>query len=206
MNNQRKASAIVSVVILCVLFGAHFCLRQDEAVVALSALTDPEKLASLRTKRAANPRMLKCIYWLHDAKVRGHAPETIIAKVQSATKSTGARAELVKASLLRNLDIAEKLGCLTPENLEKLRRGGAPMVTRGPYSGQPADVDHIVPVSLAPELDKELANLELMPSKLNRQKGAKVGARQLDYLKRYVAAGIIADDVAVRVRRNAQPL
>lgn len=205
MKNQHVGRAIASIAILCVLFGALFWLRPDASVAALTALIDPEKLATLQTKRAANPRVLKCVYWLHDAKQRGRKPEDIIAQAQAAMHSTGARAELVKASLLRNLDIAEKLGCLTPENFEKLRRGGSPTITRGPYAGQTAEVDHIVPVALAPELDKELANLELLPSKLNRQKGAKVGARQFDYLKRYVAAGIISEQVAERVRRNARP-
>jgi hypothetical protein len=43
------------------------------------------------------------------------------------------------------------------------------MVTLGPYAGQPAEIDHVIPLSVAPELGKEIANLELMPRTLNRK-------------------------------------
>lgn len=204
MRIKKSVRAVASIAVLCVLLVAYFFFPKDPSVTALTSLTDPAKLATLQSKRAANPRLLECVYWLHDAKTRGHAPETIIARAQAATNATGAHAELVKKSLLRNLDIAGKLGCLTPENLDRLRRGSAPTITLGPYAGELAEVDHVVPVSVMPELDKELANLELMPARLNRQKGAKIGARQLDYVKRFAAAGIITEEVAARVRGTPQ--
>ena len=58
-------------------------------------------------------------------------------------------------------------------------------------------------LSRAPELDKEFANLEIMPATLNRRKGAKVGARQLAYIDRFVAAEVISEQVAARIRRTA---
>lgn len=97
----------------------------------------------------------------------------------------------MEAGLLRNLKIADGLGLLTPENRQRLKRGAAPIVTRGPYAGQPAEVDHIVPRALAPELDHELANLELLPETLNRRKSARVGERHLDYAQRFQAAGLL---------------
>lgn len=178
-------------------------LRSDPAVEAIASLTDRENLATLQTRRAANPRVLKCVYWLHEAKQRGRSPEEVIRKAQAITNEREASAQLVKEALLRNLDIAGKLGCVTGENLERMRRGSAPTITRGPYTGERAEVDHIVPVVHAPELDKEIANLELMPATLNRRKGAKVGARQLDYLNRFVSAEIISAEVAERIRRAA---
>ena len=68
---------------------------------------------------------------------------------QAITHSTGAKAPLVKDELLRNLDIAEKLGCLTDENLWKLRHGRSPTVTLGPYAGEPVNrhKDARVPLS-----------------------------------------------------------
>ena len=39
----------------------------------------------------------------------------------------------MKASLLRNLDILNKLGCLDDAGMGKLRTGNAPTVTKGPY-------------------------------------------------------------------------
>jgi hypothetical protein len=167
---------------------AAMCRGQDAAVTALTSLTDPAKLATLQSDRAANPRLLKCVYWLNDYRARGDDPEAAIREALAANRSQPKHAELVQAGLLRNLDIAEKLGCLTPENLEKLRRGNSPMITRGPYTGEPAEVDHIVPVAVHPEFRNEIANLELMPRTLNRRKGSKMGARQWDYLRKLTSA------------------
>ena len=44
-------------------------------------------------------------------------------------------ARLTKDALLRNLDIAEKLGCLDDAGLAATRRGKAAMVMKGPYKG-----------------------------------------------------------------------
>lgn len=168
-----------------------FC--QDVAVSAIAALTDPAKLATLSGERAANPRLLKCVYWLNDARARGRSAESVIDDAQAVTHSTGAKAAMVKDELLRNLDIAEKLGCLTDDNLWKLRHGHSPTVTLGPYAGEPAEVDHIIPIALAPELGKEFANLELLPRSVNRKKGAKMGQRQWDYALKFKEAGLISD-------------
>jgi hypothetical protein len=87
-----------------------------------------------------------------------------------------------------------RLGCLAADSLDLLRRGRSPTVTRGPYAGEPAEVDHIVPIALAPELGNEIANLELMPRTLNRRKGIKVGARQLDYARKFRDAGLLTQE------------
>ena len=49
---------------------------------------------------------------------------------------------------------------------------------RGPHTGQEVEIDHIVPVSLAPEVGNELANLEMLPEKLNQQKSNRVTEHQ----------------------------
>jgi hypothetical protein len=178
----RKLGIVIFLVLSAI------CRAQDVAVTALASLTDPAKLATLQSDRAANPRLLKCVYWLNDYRSRGNNPSVAIREALTANGSNPKHAELVHAGLLRNLDIAEKLGCLTPENLEKMRRGNSPTITRGPYAGQPAEVDHIVPISVVPELRNEIANLELMPRTLNRRKGSKMGARQRDYLRKLTRA------------------
>jgi len=70
----------------------------------------------------------------------------------------------------------------------------------GPYAGELAEVDHIVPRAHALELENEIANLELLPSTLNRRKGAKIGRRQLDYARRFHAAGLL-NDASLRERQ-----
>ena len=76
-------------------------VAQDVAGTALASLTDPQKLATLTTERAANPRLLKCIYWLNDARTRGRQPGVVIMEAQAITGSIGKRAALVRAGLLR---------------------------------------------------------------------------------------------------------
>ena len=44
-------------------------------------------------------------------------------------------ADLTKAAQLRNLDIAEKLGCLDEAGLAEMRKGKSPTVRKGPYNG-----------------------------------------------------------------------
>lgn len=85
----------------------------------------------------------------------------------------------MKATLLRNLKICDRLAMLTSENLAKLKCGNAPTMMRGPYSRQIAEVDHIVPLAEAAQIGNELANLKPLPATLNRAKNNRVGKRQL---------------------------
>ncbi len=50
-------------------------------------------------------------------------------------------------------------------------------------------VDHIIPFAVAPQLDKVIANLELMPLRLNMGKRDKMGQRQKDLLQKLRHAG-----------------
>ena len=103
---------------------------------------------------------------------------------------TGEAACLVAEAMLRNLTIAERLGCLTPEGLHDMRRGQSPTITRGPYAGYQLSVDHVIPFSVAPALDKVIANLELMTLRLNIGKKDTMGERQRDLLQKLRAAGL----------------
>ena len=153
---------------------------QDAAIAAIRALTDPVKIATLKDPRACNDRLLKVVYWLNQAQQAGRAPEAIL----DASLMQQPRRDMVKESLLRNLVIANRLGLLTPANLDALKRGKSPTVTFGPYAGEIAEVDHILPVAKFPQYGKEFWNLELMPQSLNRRKGDAVGQRQLNLLRR----------------------
>lgn len=153
---------------------------EQPAVVAIRSLTDPVRISTLRDPRACNDRLLKCLYWLSSAQTSGQAP----AAVLEDSLAPQARREMVKDALLRNLVIAGRLGLLTPDNLEFMRRGKSPVIRTGPYTGEIAEVDHILPVAKFPQFSRSFWNLELMPKTLNRKKGDTVGQRQLDLLKR----------------------
>src|SRR5204863_3920924 len=106
--------------------------------------------------------------------------------------TNAASAKLTKDALLRNLDIADKLGCLDDAGLAEMRRGKAPTVMKGPYKGDQLSVDHIIPRAVVPELDNVIANLELMPLKLNESKNSKIGERQRDLAHRLYEAGTLS--------------
>ncbi len=59
---------------------------------------------------------------------------------------------------------------------------------------QEASVDHIIPRTVVPELDNVIANLELLPLRLNERKNAKVGVRQLDLGRKLYKAGLLSGD------------
>ncbi len=149
-------------------------------MVTIGALTDPAKIATLKDPRACNDRLLKVVYWLHQAYQSGRAPEAVL----DASLMQQPRRDMVKESLLRNLLIANRLGLLTPANLDAMKGGKSPVVTFGPYAGENAEVDHILPIAKFPQYGKEFWNLELMPQTLNRRKGDTVGQRQMDLLRR----------------------
>ena len=74
-----------------------------------------------------------------------------------------------------------------------MRRGRSPTVQRGPYLGDALSVDHIIPRAVVPELDNAIANLELMPLRMNESKNAKVGQRQIDVARKLNEAGLLND-------------
>ena len=173
-----------------------------QAVFAVANLSDPKKLATLG-ERAANPRLNKIVYWLHEAQGRGMPAGAAISLTQWINWTREPRASLVKESLLRNLKIADGLGLFTGENQTRLRQGQAGVITKGPYADSHAEVDHIVPYSLAPEAGNELANLELMPQELNRRKSNRVGERQLAQARKLFDAELITRESLDRVKARA---
>lgn len=165
---------------------------QTDYAQRIAPLIDPAKLATLGP-RQANPRVQRAVYWLATARQAGQKPNWVLDVALTSAGMKKEAAELTKAALLRNLDIADKLGCLDAEGLAEMKRGKAPTVKRGPYKGDQLSVDHIVPRSVAPELDNCIANLELMPVRMNERKSDKVGPRQVDMARRLHRAGLLSD-------------
>jgi hypothetical protein len=174
-----------------------------QPVATVATLSDPAKLATLG-ERGADARLNKIVYWLDQARRRGLPPAQTIRVSQLLNGTREPRASLVRESLLRNLKIADGLGLLTAENRERLRRGRSATITRGPYAGKPAEIDHIVPYSLAKEAGNELANLEMLPEPLNRRKSNRMGDRQLAHARRLYDAGLISIDSLQRVESHGR--
>ena len=179
---------------------------QDAVRIALVSLTDPAKIATLESDRAANPRVRKIAYWLEIGRREGRSPESEMAAAMDAVGWGGTlKGQLTAAAMARNRTIAERLGCLDDEGMENLRRGRAPTITRGPYVGEKLTVDHIIPRAVAPTLDKVLANLELMPPSLNIRKGAKIGQRQVDLANKLQATGLLAPEEHAAIIERQTP-
>ena len=122
----------------------------------IAPLIDPAKLATLAA-RGANPRIQKVTYWLAKAKEDKEDPATVAADaVRLAGYTNALAAEMTKAALLRNLDIATQLGCLDAEGMAEMWKGNAPTVKRGQYRGQELSDDRILPRSKVPECREHL--------------------------------------------------
>lgn len=203
MARRKSKLAATTSLILAALGFLFWQFGPGEAVFAIANLSDPAKLATLE-KRGANPRVNKIVYWIDHARRRGLTPDRTLRAANFLNWTSEPRAGLVREELTRNLAIADELGLLTADNREKLRNGHAAIVTRGPYEHAPVEIDHIVPVSLAPEIGNELANLEMLPKPLNRAKSAKVGERQLAHAERLRQAGLLTEESLQRVQAQAR--
>jgi deoxyribonuclease V len=167
---------------------------QTDFASHIASLIDPGKLATLGS-RGANQRVQKSVYWLAMARQSGQKPGDVLNNAVALVRYRSDAAKLTRDALLRNLDIAEKLGCLNTAGLAEMRRGKAATVMKGPYKGDELSVDHIIPRAIVPELDNVIANLELMPLRLNEKKNSTIGDRQRDMAKKFYHAGLLSREV-----------
>jgi len=149
----------------------------------LSNLVNPHKLASLKKgNRSGNARFKKLMYWINIYEAKGVKPKAFLKNLYNEFKEIKPyNSKLhVYAPLTEqwNLEAQYRLGRVyglyTPENLLRLKKGNAPIVTKGKYIGQKIEIDHLIPYSKAPELENSMANLTWLPKTLNRSKGAKI--------------------------------
>ena len=133
------------------------------------------------------------MFWVETARLAGKDSAVVIVAAQKLAGYAGTpRADADKESLLRNLAILERLGCLDEAGMAALRTGGAPKIKKGPYMGDTVAVDHIIPIAVVPELENRLFNLEFMPTRLNQEKGAKVGVRQRQLADKWLKLGLLS--------------
>ena len=129
---------------------------------------------------------------LESAKRDGYSVSLTASNAVKIAGYTNLLVALVTYNQLRvNHQIADRFGVFDEVGMDDMRRGKSPTITRGPHKGDELSVDHIVPYAVVPELDNVIANLELMPFKLNREKNSKMGTRQRDMVKRFCAAGLL---------------
>ena len=179
---------ILAVMLLTCAFAGADTIRE-----ALVNLCDPAKIATITAERGANPRVRKIAYWLEVARRDGRDPAVEMRAVMAALGWSGtAKGELTAEAMVRNRVIAERLGCLDEEGMADLRGGRAAIIRNGPYAGDKLSVDHVIPRAVCDELDTTLANLELMPMRMNSSKSDTIGERQLAMARKFHAAGLLS--------------
>jgi hypothetical protein len=181
-------------ILLLSLLASSWAADKTTPAVAIASLTDPTKLATLKGERAANPRLQKCVYWLAYAEQQGAKPEAVLDESAKLNKTFGTSySGFFRWGLLENLKIARELGLLTPEGMAELRRGKSATITKGQYSGQEAEADHLIPRAVCPELQNQIMNLELLPASLNRAKSDKVTERARLFAKELYNAKLLSE-------------
>ncbi len=166
----------------------------SDYAIKVAPLIDPAKLATLG-ERGANPRVQKVVYWLATAQAEKVNVTNVVRQAMSSVAIINkSQRKLTADALLRNLVFANQLGALDAAGLEEMRRGNAATVRRGPYAGDQLSVDHIIPRKVVPELDNVIANLELMPGRMNSKKNASMGTRQRDLALKFHKAGLLSPE------------
>jgi hypothetical protein len=79
----------------------------DAAVVALSQLTDPARLAALPDDGAVEAQLGPALGWIHVARRHDVSPESLIARAFQRNGLIGEPARVTRESLLRNLARAD---------------------------------------------------------------------------------------------------
>ena len=207
MSRFRGMPTLCKLLLLLMCLAAPSCgnpVSPKDPATLLQSLIDPAKLATLGV-RGANSRVQKATAILWQVKSNGQNPATVADRAVALIGWAGqAKGRLTTAAMLRNVTIIERLGCTTPEDCDKMSRGRAPTVRKGPYVGQPLSVDHIIPRAAAGELDNVIANLELMPLSLNKGKNDRIGDRQISLAKAFRNAGLLSDGGLQRIHGEMQ--
>jgi hypothetical protein len=169
--------------------------RADEiARDIIAPLIDPAKVATLKGDRPANSRAYKVHYWLEIGHRAGGDVSAMLEAAQAETGDKDSPARRTdRAAFLWSRRKLEAFGCFTEEGMAKLRRGGSPQITEGEHKGDSVAMDHVIPRAVVPELDARFYNLEILPSKANLAKSAKITQREVDLARRWNREGLLSD-------------
>jgi hypothetical protein len=146
---------------------AEVALRAAEETIRHQS--DPIKLATVGL-REANPRLNRILAAMNSVEQAG---EDLIESLRKWLSDEihpdfYYSRRMTIDRLTANYADAKSWGLFDDQaNLQSLARGRSATITKGPYVGQKTHVDHIIPVSLAPELNANLANLRVLPAAIN---------------------------------------
>ena len=186
---------------------AEETIDESTPAKAIASLTDPKKLATLKGERASNPRLQKCLYWIEvDQRAEypmklSPSPLILRALELNGINEETPYGEVIRDSLVECYLVALNCGLFTMEGMNELRQGKSATITKGKYAGQEATAYHFIPPSVCPELDNQIFNLRLLPSKLNSSKGDKVEWKQVAFAEYLNKGGLLSAEGLEAVRK-----
>jgi hypothetical protein len=159
----------------------------------LAPLLDPAKVDTLKGDRPINARLYRVFYWLETARRAGGKPAEVLDAAQAAAHYAGtARANADQQCIIWSASRLQSFGCFTPAGMARLRKGGSPTITTGPHASESIALDHVLPVSIVPELAARFYNLEAIPAGANLSKSNKIGKRELELARRWHRKGLLS--------------
>ena len=133
----------------------------EGAVTALAQLTDPRRLEALPDP-AFRAQLGPALGWLHVARRRDVAPESVIGRAFALNGLDSERARLTREALLRNLARADAWELFAHDNSARALAGGQPApIQVGMHRGHLAETAIILPAGLGPQARREFACLVL---------------------------------------------
>jgi hypothetical protein len=171
----------------------------------LVALTDPSTVAPLEkqstSRRTANNLLLGCVYYLAQAKIQGQDVAELIDKVNRENgildKPEG---EILKNSLITNVNQAEQLGILNAEGLILLKQWECPSISLGENTGEKVTP---VPVLLSKEVENKIYNYELKPESRASVRMATLTSQERAFAEALNRAGLLSDSENARIQHGA---
>lgn len=168
---------------------------QAIATEILAPLLDPAKIETLKGDRPVNTRLYRLLHWLETARKGGGDLSGIMNAAQAAAGYGGTpRAKADKQAILWTRAKLERWGCFSPEGMAKLRKGGSPPITKGEHAGNAIALDHLLPVSVAPEVAARFFNPEAITADENRRKGAKITEREIALARLWNREGLLSGE------------
>lgn len=139
-------------------------------------LFSPERIKAKSLTKAHNPMKEDVLRTMANLNDIGTSSDVRKFLRKSFTQDKG-----IADRLYRNYEYLKRNGCLTPENLERMRAGKSPFSVAG--DGGKLHLDHIVPKSSNPALKADPANLRFMPGTDNMARGNRISRHDLKDIK-----------------------
>lgn len=186
----------LSIALNLIAFGAYAADPAYEAAVKrFMQLTDKGAIAALKDQeRGANERIRKLIYEIEASKLQGVDAKKALTEALKRNDYTGFEHKLTLNNVYGNWHSLKTFvpDALSPENMARMKDGKAPTTeVRG--IKQTLEVDHIVPVKVAPELGTKLHNLRLLAQTVNGSIQDRVPAAAMIRAQDLKAAGMMSD-------------